>query len=94
MRSTLVFLLLAAAGCSTDVTNDIVKLKDRMCACTEVTCARAVLDDLVQLARNTRNARGDEDKTQAAGREMAACAVKQGVQRSELEATFKKISED
>jgi intergrase/recombinase len=92
MRTAAIMFTLLAA-CSTDVTKDIVKLKDRMCECKETVCAKAVLDDLVTLAKDTRNARGDEDKAQAAAREMAQCAIKLGVTNEELKAQIKKVAE-
>jgi intergrase/recombinase len=87
-------IVLSVAGCSTDVTKDVIKLQERMCACTDVTCAKAVLDDLVHLATSTRNARGDEDKTQAAAREMAKCAMKLGLPRKDLEDAMKRVADD
>ncbi|MBX3157580.1 MAG: hypothetical protein KF773_16515 [Deltaproteobacteria bacterium] len=93
-RAALLLAGLTFAGCSTDVTKDMEQLRDRMCACTDATCARVVLGDLVTLARSTRNARGDEDKTQAAARELAKCAIKHGVSQSELVETMKKVGED
>ena len=84
--------LALASGCKgKDITEDVEKLAERACACKDAACARAVMDELVKLAESEPNAGGDEDRGRAAGEKLATCAIKAGVEVSEVMALGKKL---
>jgi hypothetical protein len=94
-RASLLFAFLCGsllAACGKDITKDVEGLADKACACTDKDCASKVLDELVSLAENNKNARGDQDKTNAAAQKLGECVVKAGVPASELIDKMKKLS--
>ena len=81
-------------GCAKDVTKDIEDLADRACACAEkkdAACGKAVVTDLVKLAENNKNAKGDESKAAAAARRMGECLIKSGMDPQELMTALQKL---
>jgi hypothetical protein len=76
--------LSSLAACKKDVTADIEKLADRACACTDAPCAQKVLDDLVTLAKNNKDAGGDKERAMKAATKMMECAMKAGVDPTKL----------
>lgn len=84
--------LLLVTGCKgKDLTADVEKLADRACACKEAECARAVMNDLVKLSESEPNGTGDQERGRAAGQKLATCAIKAGVDASEVMALGEKL---
>lgn len=86
-------LVAFAAGCGPDVTKDITKLADRSCACKDAACAKPVVDELVKLIQDNKNARADEETVQKDFMRLTECAVKAGYDPNELSAAMQKIVE-
>ncbi|HEU0030622.1 MAG TPA: hypothetical protein VFQ53_08315 [Kofleriaceae bacterium] len=85
-----------AAGCAKDVTKDIEKLADRACACAEkkdTACAKQTLDDLVKLAQDNQEARGDEAKAKADGARMMRCVSEAGVSADDMMQAVRKLQQ-
>ena len=78
MRNTWLLACVFALGCH-DASKDIEKLADRACACKDKACADKVIDDLVDFAKNNKNARGDENKAKEYAERLGTCAIKAGV---------------
>lgn len=84
--------LVLATGCKgRDITEDVEKLAERACACKDAACARTVMNELAKLAESEPNASGDEDRGRAAGEKLATCAIKAGVEVSEVMALGQKL---
>ena len=92
MRKTWLLAAVLAVGCH-DASKDIEKLADRACACKDKACADKVIDDLVEFAKNNKNAKGDEDKAAKAAERMMECAMKAGVDPSSLMTKMKGLGE-
>jgi hypothetical protein len=84
-------LLVSLAACNKDVTGDVEKLADRACACQDAACGKAVLDDLVKLAHDQKNANGDKDKINAAAQRLGKCVVEHGVAVSDVMAAMQQM---
>jgi hypothetical protein len=77
MRLRLLLLgTVLAAGCAKDVTKELEEFADRACACKDKACGKAVVDDLLKLADDNKNVKGDEAKSAAAARKMGECLTK------------------
>jgi hypothetical protein len=98
MRRILLCLVLpagfvfAVSACKTDVTGHIEKLAERACECADADCARAVLGDLVKLAKDNPDAKGDPDKVTKAAQTMGKCVAEKGVPLSELSSAMGELS--
>lgn len=83
--------LSSLAACKKDVTADLEKLADRACECKDAACATKVLEDLVTLAKNNKNADGDEERAAKAGTKLMECAMKAGVDMEKIGNVFKDL---
>ncbi|HEY4242573.1 MAG TPA: hypothetical protein VGM88_22295 [Kofleriaceae bacterium] len=77
-------------GCS-DASKKIEELADRACACKDKACADKVIDDLVDFAKNNKDARGDSKKAAEAAQRLATCAMKAGTDPSEMMTKMKAL---
>ncbi len=84
------FLLVSACK-GKDLTADVEKLADRACACKDAECARGVMNELVKLSEEHPDGTGDQDRGRAAGQKLATCAIKAGVDASEVMALGQKL---
>jgi len=85
-------LMAMVAGCGADVTKDIEALANRACECKDAACAKTVVDDLVKLAENNKNARGDEEKVAKDAQRLGECVVKAGYDPNEFIAAMQKLA--
>ena len=92
MRKTWLLAIVLAVGCH-DASKDIEALADRACACKDKACADKVIDDLVEFAKNNKNAKGDEDKAAKAAQRMMECAVKAGADMGSIATKLKNFGE-
>jgi hypothetical protein len=76
--------ILFAFGCSKDITKDMEDLADRMCACKDNACATKVMDDLTSFAEKNKDGHGDEERAKKAALKLAECALKAGVDPSQM----------
>ncbi|MDX2089625.1 MAG: hypothetical protein SFX73_17350 [Kofleriaceae bacterium] len=83
--------LSSLAACKKDVTADLEKLADRACACKDAPCATKVLEDLATLAKNNKEAGGNEERAMKAATKMMECAMKAGVDPTKLGETLKDL---
>jgi hypothetical protein len=92
MRWLVLGSLFLLGSCGRDVTKDIEKLADRACECKDADCAKKVVDELVTLAQNNKNARGDSERATKAATKLGECVIKAGVDPQEFMAAMSKIS--
>jgi hypothetical protein len=74
----LVSALVFGVGCR-DLTKDVEKLADRVCACKDKACADPLVEEFLRFIKEHKNDRGDEERARAAGKRFGECAVNAGV---------------
>jgi serine/threonine-protein kinase len=76
-----------------DINAQIEQLANRACRCTNETCGRKVLSDLLAFVRaNTSRTDGNQKRAEAAGRKLGECLVtKAGMDKDELMTAFQAL---
>ena len=85
-----VWALLFVAACF-DGSKDIQKLADRACACKDIACAQAVLDDLVAFAKANPNMQADKDNAFSQIKRLDTCVGSAGITPDKLTETMKAL---
>jgi len=84
-------LALSVASCK-DASKEIEKFADAACACENAECADKVLEDFAKFAKENKNARGDQERANAAGQKLGKCLVEKGVDTKKLMDTLSELA--
>jgi hypothetical protein len=84
--------LLLATGACHDASKDIEKFADRACACKDAACGEKVLNDFATWAKDNKEARGDQEKANAAAARIGKCTIEAGVPLEKLQSALSGIN--
>ncbi len=76
-----------------DLNVELDKIVNRACACSNATCGRGTLQQLLAFVRKYKdNKEGDEARAAKSGERMVQCLVKVGVPPQEIQTAFQQIA--